>query len=418
APEFEAGYRVPGGQRAEVVLVNRITGLPGSASSSADLPTDGEQVDSLLDGHRKAWEQLWRHDIEIEGDPEAQQVVRACLFYLLASTRSGSDQGVPPMGLSSSAFNGHVFWDMDSWMLPAVLPQQPELARAMLEYRYRTLDGARANARAEGLPGASYAWESARTGRETLEGVYRHGRHVTGDVALAARQYYTATGDRSWLQSRAWPILQATADNWVARAKPDGKGGYVVRQVTTPDENAGLVDQSAWTQYVARVNLEFAAQAARELGKPANPRWLQVAKGLGYLRDASGMILSHSGFDASKKSKQADALLLEHPGQAGLSKEELARMYGFYAPRVIAHGPAMTDAIHAIVAARLGRQQEALDRFREGYRPFVRPPFHVFSEKRTKDNLCFVTGAAGTVESVLYGFAGLRLEPDSAHTDR
>ena len=87
-------------------------------------------------------------------------------------------------------------------------------------------------------------------------------------------------------------------------------------------------------------------------------------------------------------------------------------MYDYYVPRVIANGPAMTDAIHAVIAARLGRDEEALKRFRLSYQPFVRPPFNVFSEKRTRDNLCFLTGAAGTVEAVLYGFAGLRLEPD------
>jgi trehalose/maltose hydrolase-like predicted phosphorylase len=308
---------------------------------------------------------------------------------------------------------------MDSWMFPAALPQHPELARAMLEYRYRTLPGARANARAEGLPGASYAWESAATGRETLQGqVFTHGRHVSGDVALALKQYYQATGDREWLRSRAWPILEDTADNWAARAKPDGKGGFVVRQVTTPDENAGQVDHSAWTHHVARVNLRFAAETARELNLPVNPKWEQTAKGLGYLRNPEGLILSYDGFNASKKSKQADALLLVHPGEERLSDEELGRLYDFYAPRVIDSGPAMTDAVHAIAAARLGRSEEALDRFRKSYQPFVRPPFHVFSEKRTRDNLSFITGAAGVVEAALYGFAGLRLEPDPEQADR
>src|SRR5205085_5104846 len=87
-------------------------------------------------------------------------------------------------------------------------------------------------------------------------------------------------------------------------------------------------------------------------------------------------------------------------------------------PRVIANGPAMTDAIHTIVAARLDRGEEALKRFRASYQPFVRPPFLLFSEKRTRDNVCFLTGEAGVVEAVLYGFAGLRLEPDPAHPDR
>jgi trehalose/maltose hydrolase-like predicted phosphorylase len=421
--EGGGGWELPAGQKATFALVSQFGSTiskPTGGSSSLPALTE-QQVNTWLDDHRKAWARLWESDIEIEGDPEAQQVVRACLFHLWSSIREGSDAGVPPMGLSAASFDGHVFWDMDSWMLPVVLPQHPELARAMLDYRFRTLAGARENARSEGLPGASYAWESAGNGRETLprSAVFRHGRHVTGDVALALQQYYRATGDRAWLRTRAWQILQATAQNWVARAKPTA-GGYVIEAVATPDELAGQVSHSAWTQHVARENLEFAVEAARVLGQPADPRWSAVAKGLTFLRDPSTkLILAYKGFGERTKAKQADALLLAFPGEAHLPDDELSRMYDYYSPRVIQNGPAMTDAIHAIVAARLGRGPEALQRFRESYRPFVRGPFMLFSEKRTRDNLCFLTGASGVLEAVLYGFAGIRLagKGDSAHPE-
>lgn len=411
----------PGGE-LEAAVVTHVTGGPIKLRNALKaLPTvDTAQVERWLEGHRVAWSRLWERDIEIEGDPEAQQVVRACLFQLLASSRADSDAGVPPMGLSANAFSGHVFWDMDSWMVPAVLPQHPELARAMLEYRFRTLAGARANAKAEGLPGASYAWESGASGKETLQGgEFMHGRHVTGDVALALKQYYAATGDRDWLKSRAWPILQATADNWVARAKPDGAGGLAFFQVTTPDELARQVDHSAWTQHVARVNLEFAAEVAELVGAKPHPSWKQTAAKLGYLRDPkSRLILPYKGFTDKTRAKQADLLLIMHPGEERLSEDEMGRTYDQYAPRVIDNGPAMTDAIHAVIAARLGRDEEALKRFRASYRPFVRPPYHVFSEKRSRDNLAFQTGTAGVVEAVLYGFAGLHPQPDPTQPDR
>lgn len=410
------------GAEADFAVVTHVTGGPVKLRSPLKEVTavDTSQADRWLDGHRQAWARLWERDIEIEGDDEAQQVVRGCLFQLLASIREENDAGVPPMGLSANAFSGHVFWDMDSWMVPAMLPQHQDFARAMLEYRYHTLPGARANAKAEKLPGASYAWESGSSGRETIPGAeYSHGRHVSGDVALALKQYYTATGDREWLRARAFPILQATADNWVARAKPDGNGGLAYFQLTTPDELAGRVDHSAWTQHVARVNLEFAAEAARLTGAKPDPRWTQTAAKLKYLRDPeTKLILPYKGFTEKTRAKQADLLLIAHPGEERLSDEELAKTYDFYAPRVIDNGPAMTDAIHAVIAARLGRDEEALKRFRGTYRPFVRPPYHVFSEKRTRDNLAFQTGTAGVIEAVLYGFAGLHLEEDPSQRDR
>ncbi|MBM3458785.1 MAG: glycoside hydrolase family 65 protein, partial [Armatimonadetes bacterium] len=384
----QAGFQVAGGQTARFALATRVSGSPlplPNALSSPPEPTEA-RTEVWLKEHRAAWARLWRRDIQIDGDPEAQQVVRACLFYLLASIRPENVAGVPPMGLSSQAFSGHVFWDMDSWIFPALLPQHPELARAMLEYRYRSLPGARANAEADGLPGASFAWESGRTGREALKNaVFSHGRHVTGDVALALGQYYQATQDRAWLAERGWPILKETAVNWVARAKPAGRGRLQIPQVTTPDENAGRVDGSAWTHHVARHNLMLATETAGTLRQAADPRWKKTAEELAFLRDpASNRILAHARFTEKSKAKQADALLLFHPGGLTLPEAEWNDLYDFYAARVIPNGPAMTDAIHAVVAARLGKAQEAESRFRSAYRPFLRPPYHLFSEKRTR----------------------------------
>ena len=90
------------------------------------------------------------------------------MFYILESVREGSEWSIPPMGLSNDAFSGHIFWDADTWMFPALILQHPELARAIVDYRYNTLLGATANAKADGFAGAEYAWESGYTGREDI----------------------------------------------------------------------------------------------------------------------------------------------------------------------------------------------------------------------------------------------------------
>jgi trehalose/maltose hydrolase-like predicted phosphorylase len=364
---------------------------------------------ALLQRHTRAMEKLWASDIEIEGHPADQQLVRALLFQVTASVRAGTGPGFPPMGLSNpAAFDGHVFWDADTWVFPALLPLHPEFARTILDYRYRTLPGAKANAAAEGKPGASYAWESADTGREVATLETRHGRHVSADIALAYWQYYLATGDRAWLRHRAWPVLSSTADYWAARAVKGAQGRWEIRQVSTPDENAGLVDNSAWTNFSARENLRSAACVAHLLGLPANPRWTQVAEGLLIPRDRSGMIQEYSGYQG-RPAKQTDTLLLLFPGDMPLPRAEQERMFRRYVDRTIKSGPAMTESVHAVIAARLGQPEEAYRRFRASVDPFVRPPFHSFSEKRTRDHMQFLTGAAGSLQAVLYGFAGLRL---------
>ena len=78
----------------------------------------GRGYDRLAADNARAWARRWETDIEIEGDPELQRVVRSMLFYLLASADRGTVMGIPPMGLSSGGYYGHVFWDSDTWMFP------------------------------------------------------------------------------------------------------------------------------------------------------------------------------------------------------------------------------------------------------------------------------------------------------------
>jgi trehalose/maltose hydrolase-like predicted phosphorylase len=121
------------------------------------------------------------------------------------------------------------------------------------------------------------------------------------------------------------------------------------------------------------------------------------------------LIQEYSGYQG-RPAKQADTLLLLFPGEMPLPRAEQQRMFRCYVDRTIKSGPAMTESVHAVIAARLGQPEEAYRRFRASVDPFARPPFFSFSEKRTRDHMNFLTGAAGSLQAVLYGFAGLRLQ--------
>ena len=62
-----------------------------------------------MDLHLKQWNELWEGDIQIVGDAEAQLAVRFALFHLYSSARSGSRLSIPPFGLTSQGYNGHIF---------------------------------------------------------------------------------------------------------------------------------------------------------------------------------------------------------------------------------------------------------------------------------------------------------------------
>jgi trehalose/maltose hydrolase-like predicted phosphorylase len=109
---------------------------------------------ALSDANARAWREEWETDIEIDGDLQLQRLVRSMLFYLLCSADSGTALGIPPMGLSSGGYYGHIFWDSDTWMFPPLLVLHPDIARSLVAFRARALGAARENARANGFRGA------------------------------------------------------------------------------------------------------------------------------------------------------------------------------------------------------------------------------------------------------------------------
>lgn len=388
------------------------------STSVGGVQTVSPMPEDKLHLHPADWPRLWQtSDIVIPGDPEAQQVTHANLFYLLSSTYPGSDHSIPPMGLSSGIYGGHIFWDAEVWMLPALIVQHPDYAKSIVDYRFKRLAQARKNAGMHGFAGAEYPWESADTGAEMVGGEFAKERHITADVGWAAWQYYLWTGDKTYLKGEGWPILQATAEYWVSRVAKGADGKYHVKGVLSPDETAGVVDDDAWTNAVVQANLRATTRAAQTVGQPADPRWDAVAEGMYFAFDKARGIPAENAAPMGDRfaAKQADTLLLVHPLNVPYDARAANRMLDFYTAHTIKNGPAMTAGIHAVVAARLGRDQDALNLFHDSYRPFLRGPWDAFAEKRTSNRVYFCTGMGGCLQGVLYGFAGLQVvEPGQA----
>lgn len=357
------------------------------------------------------WASTWQtSDVIIQGDPQAQQVTHANLFYLLSSTYPGSDHSIPPMGLSSDAYGGHIFWDAEVWMLPALIVQHPEYAKPIVDYRFKRLAQAKKNAKTHGFQGAEYPWESADTGQEVAPAEFAKERHITADVGFAAWQYFLWAGDKIYLAKEGWPLLQATAQYWSSRVTKAADGKYHIKGVLSPDETAGVVDDDIYTNAAVSYNLRAATEAAKLLGQPADPRWAQIADQIFLPMDTVRRIPAENTQPLTDRfrAKQADTLLLIHPLGVVFDAATQGRMLDFYSSHTSPAGPAMTSSIESVVAARLGRAQPSLDLFYDSYRPFMRGPWDAFSEKRTTNNVYFLTGMAGCVQSVLYGFAGLQ----------
>ena len=235
---------------------------------------------TLLQESREVWEAIWKkQDIVIDSrEDDAQVAVRFALYHLQIMVRKEDNRvGIGAKALSGEGYKGHSFWDTETFIFPYFQMAEPEVARTLLEFRYKGLYGARKKAKENGYKGAMYPWEAAwisdgevtpyitgvnvQTGEPLicLTGVIE--QHITSDIIFALWQYYTATGDQDFMDRYGYEMIIETARFWNSRLEwIEENNRYEIRDVIGPDEYKEHVDNNAYTNYMAHENMRLAAQ--------------------------------------------------------------------------------------------------------------------------------------------------------------
>lgn len=409
----------------------------------------------LFAEHRARLGERWRDsDIVIEGDPELQLAVRYSLFELICAAADSGEAAVGAGALSGRRYRGHVFWDTDVFALPFFAATHPAAAKAILRYRLNRLEPARATAKACGRDGVRFPWESTRTGLDVTPRssrlpndqivAIRTGHleeHITADVAWAAHCYLTWSGDRSF-EEDAQTIFVETARYWASRIRVDSSGGHIY-SVIGPDEYHEPVDDSCFTNVMARWNLRRAARSVRERPRADVTagdveRWLELAEKLvdGY-DERTGVYEEFAGFNKlepviatdlaerpfagesvmplerlrnSQLVKQADVVLLHHLVPEETVEGSLAPNLAFYEPRT-AHGSSLSPATFALLFARAGNMERAEQYLR------MAAAFDLEDRNRTGAHGLHTATMGGAWQALVYGFAGLRPGEDALSLD-
>jgi trehalose/maltose hydrolase-like predicted phosphorylase len=404
------------------VAVSR-DGWGGDAKADMALAVSarGRGFDAMLQAQRAAWAKLWRSDIRIDGDPKAQLAVHADLYYLLANAPPDVAWGVGACALTTG-YLGHVFWDSDSWIFPALLLLHPRRARSIVMFRDRTLPAAQRRAQAAGLAGAKYPWE-ADPGNGTEQILFAAHRlsvgeiHVNADIAIAQWQYWLATHDLDWLRKDGWPVIREVADFWASRATYDAaKHRYELRDVVSLMEPYPHVDDDTFTNASAAKALRIATDAARAVGASPDPRWTQIADNLDIPFSSTGR--HHLAFGPGTPLHDPgdnDLAFLMFPS-LDLAMDATTRRNDYRIAAETLEQPGATPtsmglAPLTIAAATTGDSAGAarwLAANIDG--DMLKPPFHVRTETPGNNTGYFLTGSAGYVQSLVYGLTGLRIE--------
>jgi trehalose/maltose hydrolase-like predicted phosphorylase len=414
----------------------------------------------IVAAHEAAWETRWHaSDIEVAGDADGQLALRFAVYHLNSAANPADERvSIGARALTGDDYHGHVFWDTEIFLLPFYTLTWPEAARALLMYRFHTLDGARAKAAGMGWRGALYAWESADTGAEMTPAQVigpdhriidvlcgKQEQHISADVAYAVWQYWQATGDDDFMLAAGAEILLETSRFWASRAQPEADGHCHIRGIIGPDEYHEHIEDNAYTNVMARWNIRRALDIAALLRERWPARWVSLAARLG-LADAelkqwlnvaetmatgldpkTGLFEQFAGYFAledidlttyagrsvpmdvvlgrertqkSQVIKQADVVAL-----LGLLPEEFApgaaaKNFRYYEPRC-SHGSSLSPAMHGLVAARLGDTEMALRFFRQT------AAIDLSETHPTADGGIHIAALGGIWMLAVFGFAGL-----------
>lgn len=258
-----------------------------------------------------------------------------------------------------------------------------------------------------------FPWESSLTGLETSPGE-RYGQaqiHITGDIAFAAKQFWRASKDVNWLQEIGYPLVYETAEYWASRVEYDvASDRYVINHVMPPDEYHYPVNNSVYTNVVAKINLLFAKEAATALGRESPQEWSTIAEKLVIPFDSENNFHpEYEGYTLDKEVKQADAILIAYPLMYEMDKQVRYNDLKLYEERTDPDGPAMTHSMFAIGWLDMGDKKRAERPFVKNYAN-IRGPFKVWTERRDSwGAVNFITGAGGFLQAVIYGYGGFRL---------
>ncbi len=353
----------------------------------------------LAAAQKKYLTDFWaRADVELKGDPEVQQAIRFAMFHVLQSAARAEQRAIPAKGLTGPGYDGHTFWDTETFVLPVLTYTVPGAAADILRWRFQILDMARARAKDLGLKGAAFPWRTIHG--EECSGYWPASTaafHINADIADGVLRYVSATNDLQFEETVGVELLVETARLWISVGHHDRGGLFRIDGVTGPDEYSALADNNLYTNVMAQRNLVAAADAvgrhrnvakrlkvsAREVKawrRAADRMFIPYDEELEVHRQASDftkhqrwdfkgtkpdqypLFLHFPYFDLYRKqvTKQADIVLAMHLRGDAFTHEQKARNFAYYEELTV-RDSSLSSNTQSIIAAEVGHLQLAHD---------------------------------------------------------
>ncbi len=361
----------------------------------------GMGYEQLRAAHLVKWRECFSlFDVSIQGDEKADGGLRFANYHTLISAELHDDvHGLSAKSLSGEKYNMFVWWDCEIYQLKPFIRLMPQVARNVLQYRYRQLPDARKNAQANGYSGAMYPFIASIDGKEYSWKYARHPflqHHITSDVGYGVLDYYANTLDEDFMERCGAEMLIEICRFWRSRAVKRGNRFEILR-VTGTDEHHPYVDNDAYTNYTVKLvveralsvmknrygrvkeNLNFSAEEEEDLNEFTAAVYLPSEQGLipqfdGYFSLSRTLDIEGCGTGTGFQMKQSG---LYHKSQV-IKQPDVAMLYSFidfdeplgglnanwdYYERMCETSSSLTYPVHAICSAKAGRMLSFLQYF-------------------------------------------------------
>jgi alpha,alpha-trehalose phosphorylase len=398
--------------------------------------------DGLVAEQREYLDDFWDGaDVEVDGDAEVQQAVRFGLFHVLQAGARGERRPIPAKGLTGPGYDGHTFWDTESFVLPVLTYTQPRAAGDALRWRHSTLDHATERAAQLGICGAAFPWRTIQG--EECSGYWPAGTaafHIGADIADAVIRYLEATEDEDFAADVGLELLVQTARLWRSLGHHDAKGHFRIDGITGPDEYSALADNNVYTNLMAEQNMRAAADVAERhpaqaerLGvtQEETASWRDAAADMlipyderlqvhpqsegftdhapwdfeGTPADRYPLLLHFPYFDIYRKQvvKQADLVLAMHLRGDAFTAEQKTRNFAYYEALTV-RDSSLSACTQSVMAAETGHLDLAHDYLGEAALMDLGDLEH-----NTRDGL-HIASLAGTWTALVAGLGGMRVQ--------
>ncbi len=440
--------RLPKGEEVALERAVSVQAIRQAGEAFGPLPAAWPSFKEMLAESTEHYAAFWsQSDVEILGDPENQQGIRFCLFQLHQTYRGENPRdNIGAKGLTGEAYNGHAFWDTETYCLPYYLLNDEKAAKSLLMYRYHTLPQAMARAKELDLEGACYPIATLN-GKEACT-LWQHASlqmQPSTAVAYGIEIYARQSGDKAFLHREGAEMLVQICRYLASRGDwNQDQSAYGYYGVMGPDEFHLMVNNNYYTNYMGqktiRYTLEVISGLSQEerralaektgVGEAELTLWKACADKMLLLQDEKGLREQHEGYFSlphlevdsipmtdfplyehwsydriyrTDMIKQPDVLMAMFLYPGDFSQEAKRVNYDYYEPRCI-HESSLSPSIHSVLAAELGREQEAFDFF--GYA--TRLDLDDYN-RNTCDGL-HTTGIAAAWMTIVMGFGGLRMD--------